>query len=165
MAKGKSGWESIPDDKKKKYSDTRKLRTRRVVLDRLVPGIVQMLNRMGPVKWFESLTSTQQYNLVMRAMELQTNAGGVTAAGDAPHVLQQVGHFQAGLVQSEQLQMKQFESIDPPVVGSEGYNPAHASVLSTGDSEVPKDHQLPKSDYDQVEPMPEEEDGGDAVKV
>ena len=158
MGKGKSGsnWDKITDEKKEEYALSRSAKTKKIVMNRLVPGMVQVVNQIGPKKWFESLTNTQQYNLIMRAMELQANAP-ITAAGDSPHVLQQVGHFSATLVDSERKQMEQFDQVDPPIVGTSGYNPARAAKLDTGDTEI-LDHQLPKTEYDQVEPMTESEE-------
>jgi hypothetical protein len=130
----------VPIDRSDHKNAIRRKARERIVIDRLVPGMIAVINQIGPKKWFQSLSGTQQYNLVMRAMELDSDhRSGVTAAGQPPQILAQMGNFTATLVESEKKQMREFETVDPPVVGSDGYNPAKAATVVTGDSEASND--------------------------
>ena len=127
----------VPIDRSDSKNAMRRKARERIVIDRLVPGMIAVINQIGPKQWFKGLSGTQQYNLIMRAMELDSDhRSGVTAAGQPPQILAQMGNFTATLVESEKKQMREFETVEPPVVGSPGYNPAKAVEHLTGDAEV-----------------------------
>lgn len=109
----------------------RRGRRSKIIMDRLIPGLIAIINDIGPRRWFERLSATQQYNLIMRAMELEGEAKGLSAA--APP---QVMALSQTLVESEKKQMESFIDIEPPIVGTKDYHPAKAATVLSGDSEA-----------------------------